>query len=257
MRVQHQIEERIRLGLEPKFLRIVNESSKHRVPKDAETHFDVTIVSDHFADARLLERHRRVQKLLSDELAGPVHALSLHTYTSGEWQQKKAASAFPNCAGGDGSATARADSGRIPQASPTAGALLTEERRSAALPPLRRYSQGDSPFGHFTAAFSKKGLAALFFGPPGPCLEELRRQASPGLSAAWLEDKAVAPELRRPPVRATRCPASSATPCSRNPLATASMASPVGHCSGPDPLLHRPGRRRSAGRARSALLPQR
>ena len=196
MRVQHQIEERIRRSLAPEFLHIVNESSKHRVPDDAETHFDVTIVSDHFADTRLLERHRQVQKLLADELAGPVHALSLHTYTSWEWQQSRQTSAFPACAGGDGSAEARADIGKIPLSS-TASPMLAEEGKNAAMPPIWRYSQGDSPFGKFTAAFSKKGLAALFFGDPGFCLDELRRQDALNPSATWFEDKAVAAELSR------------------------------------------------------------
>ncbi len=196
MRVQHQIEERIRRSLAPEFLHIVNESSKHRVPDDAETHFDVTIVSDHFADTRPIERHRQVQKLLANELAGPVHALSLHTYTSGEWRQNRETSAFPACAGGDGSAAARADIGSIPLAS-TAGAMLAEEGKGAALPSLTRYSQGESPFGPLTAAFSKKGLAALFFGDPSFCLQELRRQAPAESPATWLEDRAAAGELSR------------------------------------------------------------
>ena len=196
MRVQHQIEQRIRRSLAPEFLRIVNESSKHRVPDDAETHFDVTIVSDHFADTSLLERHRQIQKLLTDELAGPVHALSLHTYTSGEWQQSRETSAFPACAGGDGSAAARADAGKIPLAS-TANPMLAEEGKSAALPPITRYSHGESPFGGFTAAFSKKGLAALFFGDPSFCLHEMRRQGPSNPSATWFEDKAAAAELSR------------------------------------------------------------
>ena len=195
MRIKHQIEQRIRRSLDPEFLRIVNESSKHRVPEDAETHFDVTIVSNHFADTRMLERHRRVQNLLADELAGPVHALSLHTYTSGEWQRsRKEASAFPACAGGDGSAAARADLGSIPQAS-TTSSLLAEEGEKAALPPLTRYGQGDSPFGSFTVAFSKKGLAALFFGDPAFCLHELRRQAPVDPSSTLFEDKTVAAGL--------------------------------------------------------------
>ena len=196
MRVQRQIEERIRRNLAPEFLHIVNESSKHRVPDDAETHFDVTIVSDHFADTRLLERHRQVQKLLADELAGPVHALSLHTYTSGEWQQ----------------------SGRLPPSPPAPAEMAQPKRgqtsaRFRSLPqPVRCWlkrerarpchlygaiAKGDSPFGKFTAAFSKKGLAALFFGDPGFCLDELRRQDALNPSATWFEDKAVAAELSR------------------------------------------------------------
>ncbi len=75
-------------ALSPVHLDIINESDNHNVPANSETHFKVIIVSDQFNDSSLLQRHRRVNKLLADQLAGPVHALSLHTHTEKEWLEK-------------------------------------------------------------------------------------------------------------------------------------------------------------------------
>ena len=49
-----------------------------------------------------LERHRRVNAALADELAGPIHALALHTYTPEEWAETVAAPDSPDCRGGTG-----------------------------------------------------------------------------------------------------------------------------------------------------------
>ena len=75
-------------ALSPVHLDIINESDNHNVPQNSETHFKVIIVSDQFSDSSLVQRHRTVNKLLADQLAGPVHALSLHTHTQKEWLEK-------------------------------------------------------------------------------------------------------------------------------------------------------------------------
>lgn len=72
-------------ALTPVHLDVINESSNHNVPANSETHFKVVIVSDQFADKTLVQRHRTINKLLADQLAGPIHALSLHTHTQSEW----------------------------------------------------------------------------------------------------------------------------------------------------------------------------
>ena len=64
-----------------------NESYLHSVPSDAETHFKITVVSDHFVGKRLVQRHQVLNRLLSEELKTGVHALSIHTFTNQEWQQ--------------------------------------------------------------------------------------------------------------------------------------------------------------------------
>jgi len=75
-------------ALTPVHLEIINESNNHNVPANSETHFKVVVVSDSFSDQSLVQRHRSVNKLLADQLSGPVHALSLHTHTAQEWQKK-------------------------------------------------------------------------------------------------------------------------------------------------------------------------
>lgn len=88
MNVQTTIEKKITDKVSPEFLKVENESYRHAVPKNSETHFKVTIVSDTFNEMRLLARHRLINKVLKTELDGPVHALALHTFTSSEWSEK-------------------------------------------------------------------------------------------------------------------------------------------------------------------------
>lgn len=87
MSVQRHIEDKLHVAFKPEHLEVNNESFMHSVPADAETHFKVVIVSSEFDGQRLVSRHRAVNHTLAEELAGPVHALALHTYTPEEWQQ--------------------------------------------------------------------------------------------------------------------------------------------------------------------------
>ncbi|WP_341503130.1 BolA/IbaG family iron-sulfur metabolism protein [Gallaecimonas sp. GXIMD4217] len=101
MSVKSRIEDKLNVTFNPQHLEVINESHMHAVPKDSETHFKVVVVSADFIDQRLVSRHRAVNQSLSDELAGPVHALSIHTYTPEEWQQYYGdVPASPNCMGG-------------------------------------------------------------------------------------------------------------------------------------------------------------
>ncbi len=100
MQIQQIIERKLTEGLNPDYLEVVNESHRHSVPPNSETHFKVTIVSSEFDGKRLVGRHQQVYRLLADELAGPVHALALHTYTAQEWAQTGSAPESPNCMGG-------------------------------------------------------------------------------------------------------------------------------------------------------------
>lgn len=49
-----------------------------------ESHFNLAIVADVFAGMGRVERQRRVNAVLRDELAGPVHALSIRAQAPGE-----------------------------------------------------------------------------------------------------------------------------------------------------------------------------
>ncbi|WP_100656199.1 transcriptional regulator BolA [Alteromonas flava] len=101
MQVQQQITAKLDAHFAPIHLDVVNESHQHNVPAGSESHFKVTLVSAEFDGKRLIQRHRMVNQLLAEELAGPVHALALHTYTAQEWQTKTAeVPASPQCLGG-------------------------------------------------------------------------------------------------------------------------------------------------------------
>ena len=80
---------------------VENESPNHNVPAGSESHFRVVVVAEGFEGRRLLERHRMVNAVLEDELAGPVHALALHTYTQADWKARFGeAPMSPPCLGG-------------------------------------------------------------------------------------------------------------------------------------------------------------
>lgn len=72
----------------PQALDIVDESHLHAGHAghrpEGETHFRVTMVSAAFDGIMRVERQRRVHAALSEELAGPVHALSLTLKAPGE-----------------------------------------------------------------------------------------------------------------------------------------------------------------------------
>ena len=72
----------------PERLEVVDDSAKHAGHAGArpggESHFTVTVVSAAFAGLGRVERQRRVNAALREELAGPVHALSIRALAPGE-----------------------------------------------------------------------------------------------------------------------------------------------------------------------------
>jgi len=101
MSVQQDIEQQLQARFTPEFLDVANESHMHSVPPASETHFRVVLVSSNFEGCRQVSRHQQVYAALESHLAGPVHALALHTYSPDEWRQReRAAPASPECRGG-------------------------------------------------------------------------------------------------------------------------------------------------------------
>ena len=101
MNRKETIETRLRDQLAPMHLEVVDESHMHAVPEGAESHFKVVIVSEGFADAPLIKRHRLVNTLLADAFGQGLHALALHTMTPEEWFAKGGqAPDSPECMGG-------------------------------------------------------------------------------------------------------------------------------------------------------------
>ena len=101
MSTKEIIEQKLQDGLQISHLDVINESHMHNVPDGSESHFKVVVVSDAFTDTALIGRHRKVNAILKEELAGKIHALALHTYTADEWQARgESADASPACRGG-------------------------------------------------------------------------------------------------------------------------------------------------------------
>lgn len=95
MSVRAAIESKLTQALAPQSLEVVDDSHRHAghahrmtEPGHAgavgETHFKVAVVSAAFSGKSRVERHRMVNALLAEELAGPVHALQLVTKTPDE-----------------------------------------------------------------------------------------------------------------------------------------------------------------------------
>jgi len=103
MTIKENIENKLAGAIGLLHMEVINESHMHNVPPDSETHFKVVLVSNDFNDRRSVARHQLVYSILSEELAGPVHALALHTYTEPEWrEQTHGAPMSPPCLGGSG-----------------------------------------------------------------------------------------------------------------------------------------------------------
>lgn len=100
MTLEDDIRTKITAALQPQHLEVINESNNHSVPPGSESHFKLVIVTTEFNDKALVARHRIINKLLAEELAGPVHALALHTLTPAEWAATGTAPVSPPCMGG-------------------------------------------------------------------------------------------------------------------------------------------------------------
>jgi len=81
MTVEHSIKEKLTRAFAPEALDVVNDSHRHAghagSPGTGESHFSVKVVSDAFAGKSRLERHRMVNEVLAEELAGKIHALAI------------------------------------------------------------------------------------------------------------------------------------------------------------------------------------
>ena len=86
--VAGQIHSKLQSAFAPERLEVVDDSARHAGHAGAngggESHFNVTLVSSAFTGLGRVERQRRVYAALAEELAGPVHALSLKALAPGE-----------------------------------------------------------------------------------------------------------------------------------------------------------------------------
>ena len=100
--IQKIIEQKLVSQFQPEHLQLFNESHQHSVPENSETHFKLLLVSEEFHGLNRVARQRKIYQLLSEELEGPVHALSLRLLTPEEWATSGESPMpdSPDCRGG-------------------------------------------------------------------------------------------------------------------------------------------------------------
>ena len=83
-----RISSKLTVAFSPERLELTDDSARHAGHAGAspggESHFNLTIVSAAFEGLNRVERQRRINTVLADELAGPVHALSIKALAPGE-----------------------------------------------------------------------------------------------------------------------------------------------------------------------------
>jgi len=88
MRVEDQITAKLHKAFAPEALEVVNDSHRHAghggSPGTGESHFTVKVVSRSFAGKSRVERHRMVNQVLAEELAGKIHALAITALATDE-----------------------------------------------------------------------------------------------------------------------------------------------------------------------------
>lgn len=87
-RISETLREKLIAAFAPEHLEIQDDSARHAghsgAGPDGESHFNVTLRSGAFAGQSRVARQRMVYRVLADELAGPVHALSVTALAPGE-----------------------------------------------------------------------------------------------------------------------------------------------------------------------------
>lgn len=88
-----KIREKLTAALAPERLEIVDDSGRHASHHHeggvdgragGESHFNLTVISAAFEGQGRVQRQRTINALLREELAGPVHALSIRALTPSE-----------------------------------------------------------------------------------------------------------------------------------------------------------------------------
>ena len=86
--VTDAIRSKLEAAFAPTHLEIADDSDKHHGHaghrEGGESHFTVVIASQAFAGQSRVQRQRMVHAALAEELAGPVHALSVKALAPGE-----------------------------------------------------------------------------------------------------------------------------------------------------------------------------
>jgi BolA protein len=95
------IETKLKEVLSPIHLEVIDESYLHNVEPGRESHVRIVAISELFEGLNLVKRHQLIYAEIQEEIDGPIHALSIHTFTEQEWKDKnEKAEASPDCLGG-------------------------------------------------------------------------------------------------------------------------------------------------------------
>lgn len=88
MRVSETITKKLKEAFAPESIEVVDESHLHEGHAGhrpgGQSHFRLHIVSQAFAGKSRIDRHRMINAILADDLAGGVHALAIHASAPGE-----------------------------------------------------------------------------------------------------------------------------------------------------------------------------
>ena len=88
MSVAEIVEEKLQAAFSPTQLSLIDESASHAGHAGArpggETHFQLEITSAKFGGLNRVQRQRLIYKALEEELAGPIHALSIQARAPGD-----------------------------------------------------------------------------------------------------------------------------------------------------------------------------
>jgi BolA protein len=86
--VKARIEAKLKAAFAPEDLDVEDQTNQHHGHagwrESGETHFRVSIRSARFAGQTRVQRQRSIYSVLSEELAGPVHALAISALAPGE-----------------------------------------------------------------------------------------------------------------------------------------------------------------------------
>jgi BolA protein len=86
--IAEAIRDKLLEAFQPSRLEVEDDSARHAGHAGAraggESHFNVLIESEAFAGTAKVARQRMVYRALAEELAGPVHALSVRALAPGE-----------------------------------------------------------------------------------------------------------------------------------------------------------------------------
>ena len=96
MIVQNKIDKLLRDKFNISKLVINDESYKHNVPPNSESHFNVQIVSNDFQNLSQIQRHKKVYKAVESLLA-EIHAFSITAMTTSEFKENQSLRDTPDC----------------------------------------------------------------------------------------------------------------------------------------------------------------